>query len=166
VPLPNIAFSLTGAKTIGTTDASAPIYKTNVSATTDASGSAAQSLEWDSYALTLAGHDVVDACNAPPYNLSPGASLASALYLGPNTSNSLLVAVRDNAGAAVPGATVTVVSGGTTRTGTTSACGASYFGALTAGSTYTITVSKTGYTTVAGTNVTVSGDTFYATAFE
>jgi hypothetical protein len=162
IPLPSVAFTLTGAKTTGSTGAGVAIYKTTVATTTGATGMNALSLEWDAYTLALSTYDTVDACNAPPYTIAPGTTADTSLYLVAPTTNSLLVSVRDAAGAAVQGATVTVSKSGYTGTVTTSACGGAYFGALTSSSTYTITVSKAGYTTDTNTGVTISGHTFYA----
>jgi hypothetical protein len=162
VPLANVPFTLTGAKTIGSTGAGAPLYKATVSASTDSTGIDPLSLEWDAYALTLSGYDAVDACNAPPYTLAPGTSSDTSLYLTAPTSNSLLVSVRDSAGAAVPGATVTLSRTGFSSTKASSSCGGAYFGGITASSAYTITVSKAGYTTDTNAGVNLSGHTFYA----
>ena len=161
VPLPNVAYTLTGSKAIGTTGAGVPILKTTVSASTDATGNKTHSLEWDSYALTLSGYDVVDACNAPPYILSPGLSLSTSLILSTSTTNMALVSVRDDSGIAVPDASVTVSRSGFSQTVQTSGCGAAYFGGLTSG-TYDISVTKSGYTTFSATAIPISGKTFYA----
>jgi hypothetical protein len=165
VPLPNVAYTLTGAKTIGSTGAGAPIYKTSVSGTTDATGSSQNTLEWDSYALGITGYDVIDACNAPPYALSPGASVAESLTLGSSTSNSLLVSVADSSGAMIPGASVTLARSGYTKTVTSSTCGNAYFGGVTSGTAYSVTIQKSGYTSNTTNNVSVSGSTFYAASF-
>jgi hypothetical protein len=162
VPIPNVPFTLTGSKTIGSTGSSVPIYKTIVATTTGSTASNALTLEWDSYGLDLTGYDTVDVCNAPPYVQSPGASNSSSLYLTTATANAVLVSVRDSVGAAVPGATVTVSKTGYSSTGTTSACGGAYFGNLAASGTYTIVVSKAGYTTDTNLNVNISGHIFYA----
>jgi hypothetical protein len=165
VPLPNVSFTLTGSKTIGTTGAGAPIYKTTVSSTTGSAGVNPLTLEWDSYALSIPSYDVEDACGAPPYALAPGTSVPESLILVPDTTNSLLVTVTDASGNVVPGATVTLSRSGYTKTVTGSGCGAAYFGAITAASDYTVVISKTGYTTTTFTGVTVSGNTFYVAAF-
>jgi hypothetical protein len=164
-PIPNVAFTLTGTKTIGSTGAGAPIYKTTINSTTGSTGSVSLPLEWDSYSLALSGYDVQDACGAPPYALSPGASLNEILTLGTQTSNSMLVSVGDGSGNVVPGATVTLSRTGYSKSVTSSVCGNAYFGSLTSASDYTLTISKTGYTTNTTTGVTVSGHTFYADAF-
>ena len=164
-PAPNVSISLTGAKTIGSTGGNASIYKTTMSTTTGASASAALALEWDTYGLTLSGYDVIDACDAPPYALAPGISYTNALYLGTLTSNSVLVSVRDNTGAKIAGATVTLSRSGYNATVTTSVCGTAYFGAISSSSSYTVQISKSGYTTTSSTNVNLTGHLFYATSF-
>ena len=132
---------------------------------TGASASAALALEWDTYGLTLSGYDVIDACDAPPYALAPGISYTNALYLGTLTSNSVLVSVRDNTGAKIAGATVTLSRSGYNATVTTSVCGTAYFGAISSSSSYTVQISKSGYTTTSSTNVNLAGHLFYATSF-
>jgi hypothetical protein len=164
-PVSGVGFTLTGAKTIGTTGAGAAIYKTIVSGTTNAGGTSAQSLEWDAYKLAITGFDPVDACSPPPYTLAPGASADQSIYVTTATTNSLLVTVTDD-GVPVSGATVTLSkSGFTTRTATTSSCGGAYFGGLASAATYKVVISKSGYTTTTYTNVSVSGHPIYATAF-
>ncbi len=164
-PLPNVAFTLTGTKTIGTTGSGAPIYKTVSSNTTDSTGTSNLSLEWDSYSLAVPSHDVMDACSAPPYALLPGTSTTDSLILGPPSTNMILVTVTDGSGNVVPGASVTLSRSGYTSTVTTSSCGNAYFGNLNAASDYSVEIAKTGYTTNTVTNVSVSGQTFYADAF-
>ena len=164
-PLPNVSFTLTGTKTIGSTGGGAPIYKTIVSTTTGSTASVALPLEWDSYSLGVSGYDVQDACNAPPYALSAGASLTESLILGTQTTNSVLISVNDGSGNIVPGATVTLSRSGYSKTVTASSCGNAYFGGLTSASDYSVMVSKTGYTSNTTTGVSVSGQTFYAASF-
>jgi hypothetical protein len=166
VPLPNVSFSLTGAKTIGSTGGGAPIYKTTVNGTTGASASVPLPLEWDSYGISLLSYDIVDACpDSPPYALSPGVSLPESLILASTTGNTILVAVSDSSGNNVSGATVTLSRTGFTQTVTTSSCGNAYFGNLTTSTNYTVSISKTGYTSNSANNVTVSGETLYGISF-
>lgn len=164
VPVPNVPYTLTGAKTIGSTGGGSPLYKTTVSTTTDSVGVRTMSLEWDSYKLDLSSFDVIDACTPPSYALSPNTSYSNTLYLGAATTNTVLVSVRDNNGVSVSGADVTLSKTGYTKTVTTTACGTAYFGGLTSG-TYSLSASKTGYTTTSYTNVSISGHTFYAAVF-
>lgn len=159
-PLPDVDFTLQGAKTIGSTGAGAPILKTTVTDETDTDGVFEEELEWDVYSLAIPAYDVVDACGAPPYTVAPAATLDNRLILGTKTSNAMLVTVRDSAGAPVSGASVTLSRTGYTSTVTTGSCGTAYFGGVTATS-YSVAVSKAGYTTDTYTNVPVSGMTFY-----
>lgn len=166
-PLPDVPFVLTGGKTIGTTGAGAPIIKSTIATTTDSTGVRALFLEWDIYALSLTGYKVVDACAPPPYTVAPGSSETLSLYMEPSTLGHLLVSVRDGSGTVVSGATVQVTRTGFSETTTTNSCGVASFTPLTS-ATYTITISKTGYTTVVYSGVSVSSGstTFYATSFE
>ena len=161
----HVSFTLTGAKTIGSTGGGAPIYKTTVNNNTGSTGSIPLSLEWDSYSLSIPNYDVLDACGAPPYALSPGASLQESLVLGSPTTNEVLVSVSDGSGNIVPGATVTLSRTGYTKTVTASSCGAAYFGNISSATDYSVTIAKTGYTSNTTTGVAVSGHTFYAAAF-
>lgn len=165
IPVPNVPIVLTGAKSIGSTGAGAPIIKTTLSTTTGPQGQNTFPLEWDSYALSLSGYDVVDACYAPSFSLSPATSYTNTLYLGPNSANSVLITVRDTTGAYVSGATVTLSRTGFSQSVITTSCGAAYFGMLAASSAYTVQISKSGYTTTSNTNVNITGNIFYATSF-
>lgn len=160
-----ISLTLVGAKTIGSTGAGSPILKSTVTTSTGVTGQSTLPLEWDSYSLSLSGYDVVDACYAPAFSLSPGLTYANTLYLGVQTTNAVLVSVRDSTGSYVPGATVTLTRAGFSQSVTTSACGTAYFGSLTASSAYTVQISKTGFTTTSNTNVNITGHLFYATSF-
>lgn len=160
IPFGPVPFSLTGTKTIGSTGAGAPIYKTTVATSTNSSGASSLQLEWDNYTMSLSSYDVVSACNAPPYSLSPGASLASTLMIASSTANMALVTVTSQTGP-VTGASVTVTNGGSyTQTVTSDSCGSAYFGGLSSGS-YNISVAATGYTTFNATGVSLSGHVFY-----
>jgi len=81
VPLPNVAFTLTGAKRMGTTGEGAPIYKTILATTTGTTGAVVLPLEWDVYVLTLTDKTIVSSSSTPPYTLSPGSSMLSDLIL-------------------------------------------------------------------------------------
>lgn len=164
VPFGPVSFTLTGTKTVGSTGAGAPIYKTAVSTSTDATGARTLSLEWDGYTMALSAFDVVSACSAPPYSLSPGVTLTSSLMIGSSTTNMALVSVHDASGA-VAGASVTVSNGGYNKVLTTDSCGSAYFGGVSSGS-YNVTASKTGYTTFNATGVTISGHVFYPVPLE
>lgn len=83
-PLPNITFSLTGAKTMGTDSGGAPLYKTLVASTTGATASFQKELEWDSYQLSVPGYDTVFADPLGPYELLPNTTVDAAVILTPN----------------------------------------------------------------------------------
>ena len=166
VPLPDVPFTLQGAKTIGSTGAGAAIYKTNVSDTTGAEGTAELSLEWDVYSFVATGYDVVEACTAPPFTLAPGSASDVRLMLDDATSHMALVTVRDAGGTPVTGASVTLSRTGYSETVTTGGCGTAYFGGLTSGTDYTVLLQKSGYTDVSYTNVPISGKTYYVASFE
>ncbi len=165
-PLPNVAFTLTGTKTIGSTGTGASIYKTIISQNTGSSGQSAMTLEWDAYALVISGYNIQDACPLSPYPLAPSSVTTVSLTLVNATSNMLLISVRDANGNSIVGASVTISNtGGYSKTVSSSACANAYFGGLSSG-TYTITLAKSGYTTTVINNVSVSGQTFQVATFQ
>lgn len=83
IPLTNIAFTLTGTKTIGTTGAGASIYKTIVSTTTDSAGARSLNLEWDLYTLAIPGRTIIESSPETPYELQPGSTLDARVILQP-----------------------------------------------------------------------------------
>ncbi len=157
LPLPNIAFTLTGAKTIGTTALGASIYKTIINDNTGASGSKTESLEWDAYTPTL-GVSSEEICPATPFALLPGATLQESAILGTPTSTTLPILVVDSSSNPIASATVVLTKSGYAATVVTSACGLSYFNGLTNG-TYSATVSAAGHATQVFPNIAVSGHT-------
>jgi hypothetical protein len=167
-PLPSVPFTLTGAKTKGSTGAGASIIKNTIATTTDSTGARTLSLEWDIYTLAISGYDVTDACPPPPYTIAPGTTDTYSLYMvSSGAVGQVLVSVKDASGAVVSGATVQLAKSGYSGTTTTGTCGTGHFGNLSSG-TYTVTISKAGYTTVvySGISVTTGETTFYATSFE
>jgi hypothetical protein len=156
-PLPNMAFTLTGAKTIGTTAGGAVIYKTIVSDNTGASASQTESLEWDAYTLST-GTQTIDSCPVAPFALSPGTTLPISALLGTPTATTLPIIVVNSASTPLASATVVLMKSGYAATVPTSACGTAYFNNLSNG-TYNATVSAAGYTTKTFLNISVSGHT-------
>ncbi len=160
-PLPNIAFTLQGAKTIGTNGVGTPIYKYSQSLNTGASSVVAvPGLEWDNYTITLSGgtYDIAESCKPQPVGVTPGSMITTDLTLAAHTTNSLLVAVRDNAGALASGATVRLYGGATDITKTSSECGQAFFSSLSSSLPYTLEVSKSGFQTTTITPVNVGGN--------
>lgn len=81
IPLPDVSYTLTGGKTIGSTGAGASLYKTVVSTSTGAVASSTLSLEWDTYTLALPGYTILTQEPESPYELLPGAALDAVLIL-------------------------------------------------------------------------------------
>lgn len=82
-PLPDVAFSLVGTKTIGSMTDGTPLYKTEISTTTDGTGTKTLELEWDLYQLVIPGFSIVSESLESPYEVSPGAVLNSDIILTP-----------------------------------------------------------------------------------
>lgn len=161
-PLPNIPFAIHGAKTIGTTGASAPIYKYDSTSSTDAAGAKTLSnMEWDAYTLSVdpssTGLNVMESCAPQPVSLAPGEALSVDMTLTPETTNSLLVDVRTLSDALLEGVAVTISRTGFSTTATSTACGQAFFGGLSA-ATYDVSAVLSGYSE-ATTTTAVSGVT-------
>jgi hypothetical protein len=153
-PLSNIAFTLTGAKTIGTDANNAPIYKTVVGGTTGANASKTEVLEWDLY--SLATNNLIESCQASPFSLAPGSVTNVAFLTGSPTAHTLSAKVKNSADADVAYAKIVLTKSGYAATIPTSLCGLAYFGGLASGS-YSATVSATGYATTTFSNINVTG---------
>ncbi len=157
-PLPNIAFTLTGAKTIGTDGGGLPIYKTIINDSTGAGATKTETLEWDAYTLDLSTANLIESCPASPYPLAPAQASSTALIVGAPTANTLSLVVENTASSTVPDAKVVLTKDGYAATIVTSACGSAFFNGLSADS-YITTVSAAGYTTKVFPPITVAGHT-------
>ena len=158
-PLPNIALSLHGNKTIGEKSGN-PIYKFSTTTQTGADANVTlENTEWDQYSLEIenTSYDIQRACEPLPLNLQPGATATLSLYLTAHTTHSLLVDVRDSSGNLLEDATVTLSRSGFNEESTTGACGQTFFKDLTKGSDYTLDVSKSGYQNTTENDVVVNG---------
>lgn len=143
-PIPNVGFTMYGTKTIGTSISGAPIYKFVQTNTTSQIGTwLITPLEWDTYTLALTGatYDISEICPAP-VAVAPGENRIASLLLVPKSAHSLRVEVMAN-NVLVPGATVSLTNPGNKST-TSSLCGQAFFEDLSV-TTYTLTVSKSGY---------------------
>ncbi len=107
--VPNVNFSLTSSKLIGTTP---DIPKFNQSYMTDTSGTKVISnLEWDNYSLvfTNAGYDIAGTIPLLPLVVNPGANINFKMVMRTKVSNGVLVTVKDGAsGLPLSGASVTL----------------------------------------------------------
>ena len=155
IPLPNVIFTLTGAKTIGTDANSAPIYKTIVNGTTGAGSEKTEMLEWDSYSLTGVTN-LIENCPASPYSLTPANTTDAVLLAGALTTNTLPIIVENSASSPIANAKVVLAKNGYAATVLTSSCGFAYFNGLASG-TYSATVSAIGYATTTFPGIAVSG---------
>jgi len=157
-PLPNLAFTLTGAKTIGTNGSGLPIYKTIVSDTTGATGAKTETLEWDVYSLSLGSSNLIESCGATPYSLAPAQASSTALIVGTLSANTLPVIIKGSAGNIIGNAKISLTKSDYAATLPTSACGFAFFNGLASG-TYSATVSAPGHATTTFSNMNVAGHT-------
>ncbi len=151
--LPNINFSLTGTKIIGTPAVlkySAHTFTTNASGTYSLSN-----VEWDTYSALLASTSY-DLAGVNPFQIfavNPNETKTLQIIVVPHVNRAFLVSVKDSADVAVNGATVRLQKSGfdqtkITNTDTCSTPGQVFWNGLESG-TYTLTVSKSGYQTSA-----------------
>lgn len=160
-PITNVPVTVRGAKTIGTNPT---VYKYSTSV--GGSGSATttvSNLEWDTYTMTVnsaTGYDLASSCAPQPVALPANSSQTVTLYLAPHTALSLPVKVTAAAnGSLIQGASVRLYKTGYDSTKSTDACGQAFFSGLTSGA-YSITVSKSGYTTYNGSNVNATSTVY------
>lgn len=166
-PIGSIDFQISGTKTLGTDASAQPVRKYNEATSTDASGeNVLANLEWDSYSITMTDtlYTVSEVCPNSPYTLFPGTFVPMTMDLVAAVPYALRVSVVDTNGNPMPNATVRVQNGGYDVTEVTLLCGQVLFTTgLFSGSDYTITVSKSGYTTQVLSGVSVNDDTAVAT---
>lgn len=96
-PIPNVDFTLTGAKLIGSDPT---IYKYSATHTTDGSGLLnLPALEWDTYTVILkeAGESIAGSIPLFPLAINPGSIQSDTLVLKPSNANELMVTVKDAA---------------------------------------------------------------------
>jgi hypothetical protein len=164
-PIPNVPFTMRGAKTIGTDGGGLPIYKYAENLATDGAGSIViPSLEWDTYTIEVndgaTGYDVAESCEPQSRAVAPGSTIATDMVLVPDTPHSLLVTVRDDASELLVDAAVHAIYTGYDKTQNTSACGQTFFANIpptAENEAYTLVVSKAGYQDETINTVSVSG---------
>lgn len=157
-PIPNITFTLTGNKTVGTDGSGLPIYKTIVNDTTGASATKTETLEWDSYSLTLGGSSLIESCSVSPYDIAPASVNNAAITVGSFTTNILPIIVQNSASSTISSAKIVLAKSGYAATIPSNACGFAFFGGLTSG-LYSATISATGYATTTFPGISVDGHT-------
>lgn len=153
--LPNINFSLTGEKLIGTP---AVLKYPTQDFSTDSSGEGTISdLEWDTYhmLLTSSAYDLAGASLLPSFTLNPDENKNLQIVAVPHVNRALLISVEDALGVAIDGANVQLQKDVFDQTKTTNSLtcatpGQAFWNSL-AGGIYTLTISKTGYTTSVST---------------
>jgi prepilin-type N-terminal cleavage/methylation domain-containing protein len=158
--LPSIGFSLTGTKLIGTP---AVLKYPAHSFTTDASGnSVVPNLEWDTYSalLTSASYDLAGTTPLPSFTIDPNESKTLQLVAVPHVNGAILVSVKDSLNAPIDGATIRLQKSGfdqtkTTNSGSCATPGQVFWNGLASG-TYTLTVTKAGYTTYTNNALNIS----------
>ena len=113
-PLPNVAFDIHGAKTIGTASNGTPLYKYMGRYTTSASGEKLfDPVEWDIYTLSLPSGSPYTTVERCPFVVSviPNEQKSVSVTLDDDTAGSLLMYVSGG-GAPVLNADVTIVTYG------------------------------------------------------
>lgn len=148
-PIGNLAFSMQGAKILGTDSSGQPIYKYKENLSTDASGRITISdLEWDSYRILInglaTGYNLANSLPRQPLNLNPGANQTTVLKLANRQANTLLVTVEDAGGLPLVGANVRLYKSGYDKTRLSSDSGQVFFSPLSI-SAYTIEATMVGY---------------------
>lgn len=166
-PLPNVSFTMQGAKLIGS-GPGGPVYKYSQTHSSGSSGSILLSnIEYDSYTLAMptgSAYSIAASCGTQPTFVTPASNLVSRLYLTPASAHSLLVDVKNASGALIPGATVRLQRSAYDATVVADQCGQTFFdnlgsGSVGAGNAYTIDVQASGYQAYSSSEINVSGTT-------
>jgi prepilin-type N-terminal cleavage/methylation domain-containing protein len=158
--LPNIGFSLTGTKIIGTPAVlKYPIqnFTTNTSRVYEFSN-----LEWDTYTtkLTSSLYDLAGTTPLPSFAISPNENKTLQMVTVPHIDKALLISVEDSALNAIDGATVRLQKDEFDETKTTNSLSCATPGQVfwngLEGGIYTLTISKTGFQTYINNTLDVS----------
>lgn len=149
IPVPNLAFTMQGAKILGTDNNGQPIYKYQENLNTDSNGQLIISnLEWDSYRITVngltTGYDIANSLPSQPVNINPLANQTTILKLAIHQTNTLLITVKDSAGLPLIGVSVRVYKTGYDKTKLTTDSGQSFFSPLNL-DTYNLEIKMAGY---------------------
>lgn len=160
VAIPNIDFSLTGTKTIG-----APTvlkYPTQDFATDTSGNYIFSDLEWDTYSMSLgpSSYNTVGTTLPSTWVINPNENLDMRVVLALPLDATFVVSVKDSDNNPVDGAVVRLQKDEfdetkTTNSGTCAILGKVFWSGLESG-TYTLTVSKAGYTTYTNNSLSIS----------
>lgn len=163
VPVGSVPFTLVGGKTIGEDAGGTPIPKYDNVHTTDASGALTVSdLEWDSYTISVSpssGWMIADVCPPQPSAIAAGENATAEIGVVPNTTHGLRVVVMDTNDDVVESASVRLVRSTSSydETELTTPCGQALFSGVAGADDYSLTVSKTGFTTTVLSDIEISG---------
>jgi type II secretory pathway pseudopilin PulG len=141
----NFSITAHGNKVVGYRLDASPIYKVNLSATTDASGEVLfPQTEFDTYSVDIPiTYTLARACPSMPIIHKAGIKSTVELLLVAYVADSLLTTVVSDAGIPIPGASVTLSRTGFSDTVHTNSCGQAFFSAGVLSATdYTIGVLK------------------------
>lgn len=147
--VPNVPFTLTGDKTIGT-NGGQPVYKYSASHTTDGSGQVlVPDLEFDGYRFDLdtSSYTIAEVIGGDPFEKRAGVDEAVTLVLESPSAHSLRATVNTIYNDPIAGASVqlTDLSGPYDTTQETSIYGQTYFSSGVSSSTYELQVTAPGY---------------------
>lgn len=111
--LSGIGVNVRGAKLIGVTP---DVFKYNIDHTSSNGSIILSGIEWDNYTPTLLPNQGLMVYGTSPIqsviDVLPGSNQIFTLILGPQTTNSLLVIVKDSSGTPLEGANVHLIKGG------------------------------------------------------
>lgn len=152
-PMPNIAYTFKGNKTIGTDNQGNTIYVVDKTGSTNASGQAQYTdLRWDTYQLTVdgqaTGYDIKETSKTLPFSLSPDEDADVKVVLVEHTPLSLHVTVANSDGEPVDNATVHVTGTGYDQSLGTGIYGQVFFTTLSSLGNYTVDISAPGYDSI------------------
>jgi type II secretory pathway pseudopilin PulG len=156
-----VALSLHGNKVIGTDLSADPIYKTELSGSTDGFGAVSFSdVEFDTYLFNIPlSLTVARACPLLPLVHEAGVDSSVEIVLVGATTDSLKTTIRAASGEYIPGASVTLSRSGFSETVDTGLCGQAFISSgVAAESDYEITVTKPGFVTEVISNYSISGN--------
>ncbi len=167
--IPNTPFALKGGRVIGTTVEPSPkqvYYYDQAVLTTNTSGNWTKSdLGKGPYYFTITNpnYELITTSPTLPWALAPNGNQTVTVIMGDKTANLLVFTVKEQDSTAVlPGATVQILdqSNNVIQTATTDDNGIAYFPqiatpavTITAGTTYSYSITKTGYTASSGTSL-------------